>query len=415
MKQFFTIGCLILWTLQLQAQCEDVFTKNITHGDMHSLSTQTNILVSRVNFDYSIKFENSEEGITAVVTTTGHDYTLIKPLEKDDKLMFIAADGTKRPYNFIYDSEKTKVQNRAAYVNTVQLDMDALEWLSKNNIRQIRMVNMVEMKMYPYSLDDARHDQMQRTIKCFLQELDPTKVRDKEVTASMESIAANNTKKIDNKNTSAAATIARSSGSPCDQLTDEEEKALKRELALRKDELRNEIAEVREQNNTIKSRLAKDISLAKENAAKTQAAIAQQVLDARKRANIEIEEARAGVAKAIAEAQKTAASISEKAQLEALAVKTRSDQKIQEIQEEEAEKVANARKIASDKMVEAHQQFETAKEQYNVEIQTIKETVTEELQAIQKEVADKITAAKAKAREAQNLTAQDLLNILFCR
>jgi hypothetical protein len=79
MKYFFTISFLILWTLQLQAQCEGVFSKNIVHGDMHTLSTKTNILVARINFDYSIKFENSEEGITAIVTTTGHDYTLIKP------------------------------------------------------------------------------------------------------------------------------------------------------------------------------------------------------------------------------------------------------------------------------------------------------------------------------------------------
>jgi len=344
--------CTLLWLMVVtgwaQAQCKGVFVKNLQDERLHSLETINNTIITRVDFDYSIRFQNSEEGITDVVTTTGIAFSLIRPLEKDDKLMFISADGTKRPYDFIYDSEKTKVNNRAAYINTVQLDLDAIEWLANNDIRQIRMVNMVEKKMYPYSLDAQRKQELMRTLRCFLQELDPSKVKDRKVAGSMDALVKNNSNpppsssgKPKSSNNSAAAVIARTSGSPCDQLTDEEEKALKRELTLRKDALRNEIADVRAQNDKIKARLAKDVARAKENAATTQSEIAQQVLDARKRANIEIEQAREEVRKSIEEAKKTAASISEKAQLEALSVKQKSQKKIQEIQQEEAEKVAS--------------------------------------------------------------------------
>lgn len=356
MRYLFTILMLLGYTL-LQAQCANIFVKNLEDDKLHSLETINNTIVTRLDFDYSIRFQNSEEGVTAVVTTTGIAYSSIRPLEKDDGLMFISDEGIKRNYKFIYDSEKTKINNRSAYVNTVQLDLNALEWMANNDIRQIRMVNMVEKKMYPYSLDAQRREELMRTIRCFLKELDPSKVRDREVSGSMSGLAqskmtapSSSQEEKTNKNVSAAEVVARSSGSPCDQLTDEEEKALKRELALRKDALRNEIAEIRAQNDEIKSRLAKDISRAKENAATTQSEIAQQVLDARKRANIEIERTRAEVQKAIENAKKTASTITEKAQLEALAVKEKSQQKIQEIQQEEAQKVAQARASAAERV-----------------------------------------------------------------
>ena len=88
------------------------------------------------------------------------------------------------------------------------------------------------------------------------------------------------------------------------------------------------VAEVKANGAKTKQRLEKDISRARESAAKTQADIAQQVLDARKNANAEIEKSRAEVAKAIEEAQQNATSIIEKAQLEAMKAKEKSNSKI---------------------------------------------------------------------------------------
>lgn len=196
MKQVFNLLlCMFIFGNFAFSQCSTAFSKNIKHGNMHSLATKSQFLVTRSDFDYSIQFQNSEDGITAIISTTAHVASLIRPLEKDDKVMFISSSGVKKTYNFISDGEKTTIKNRAAYVNMLQLNMDELKWLANNVISQIRLVIMVEKKMYPYSLGGTRQVELKNTLKCFLGELDPTKVKDREVVSGLPTMSSTPDKK----------------------------------------------------------------------------------------------------------------------------------------------------------------------------------------------------------------------------
>jgi tetratricopeptide (TPR) repeat protein len=176
-----TITLILASYFTTYSQCDGDFSKNIKHGNVHYLATKSHVLVA----DYSIVFENSEEGITATITTTGYTEKVLMSMIKGDKLFFISSSGKRLLYDFISEGNRTTVKNRAVYSNTVQLNMKAMEWLAANSISQIRYVHMGEAKMYPFYLDASRQAELRRTATCFLEELDATKVKDKEIKSAL--------------------------------------------------------------------------------------------------------------------------------------------------------------------------------------------------------------------------------------
>jgi hypothetical protein len=172
-----TITLILASYFTTYSQCHGDFSKNIKLGNVHSLATKSHVFVAY----YSIVFENSEEGITATITTTGHiegTEKVLMSMIKGDKLLFISSSGKRLPYDFISEGNKTTVKNCAVYSNTVQLNMKAMEWLAANSISQIRYVHMRKAKMYPFYLDASRQVELRRTATCFLEELGATKGKD---------------------------------------------------------------------------------------------------------------------------------------------------------------------------------------------------------------------------------------------
>ncbi|MFN7119815.1 MAG: hypothetical protein ACK4TA_23680, partial [Saprospiraceae bacterium] len=161
------------WANLFAQDCTAFITKNVTIGGKHIVQSQSQVLVVRGSYSYSLEFISDEKGITAKVFSKGG-----VELNQEDEVIFVDSNNVRRSYRFIEMVELTKEGNMPVYQNLLQLNLAAIEWFSSADIAIIYIKNNTNKEMRKFTVVPERQVDFRRLSTCFYQQLDPTKVVD---------------------------------------------------------------------------------------------------------------------------------------------------------------------------------------------------------------------------------------------
>jgi len=139
------VRILILCTLlisfgeSLDAQCTTLLKENVRLTNGQRIITNSQKLVVRGNYAYSIHFEAGAKGIRAVFESRGGE----KP-NKDDELIFIPRSGQLRSYRFVDAVKTVSTSGAPEFVNELKLDIESGNWLANNDIGGVTLKNNVK-------------------------------------------------------------------------------------------------------------------------------------------------------------------------------------------------------------------------------------------------------------------------------
>ncbi|MCB0636973.1 MAG: hypothetical protein KDC54_10175, partial [Lewinella sp.] len=167
-------SCFLLFGGELRSQsCEELIADNRVIGGTHILRSQSQTLVVRGNYTYSMELISDDKGITALVVSKGGI-----EFNQDDEVIFMDANQTRRSYRFIGMAEINNEGGVPIHSNILQLDMTALQWFSNNLITTIYLKNNISNEMRKYTFTENRLREFNQLAGCFYQALDPTLVVD---------------------------------------------------------------------------------------------------------------------------------------------------------------------------------------------------------------------------------------------
>ena len=99
MRTKYTILVLLAWLAigEFSAQnCGVYIVENKMLAGVQQIRTQTNVLVVRSDFSYSIEFVNTIKGVQAKAVSKGG-----VELNQDDEIIFMDMAGTRKAYRFV--------------------------------------------------------------------------------------------------------------------------------------------------------------------------------------------------------------------------------------------------------------------------------------------------------------------------
>jgi len=266
------------------------------------ISSKPVTVVVRGGYSYGMHFSNTEDGVVAVVYSKAG-----QEINQDDEFIFVDANNKRKSYRFIDMGEVEKEGSVPVYMNTLQLDLPAIDWFSSTNITAIYLRNNISLQMRKLSIPQNRQGELRSNVSCFEKQLDRSMVKN--------TILANTEFKI-GRNSSASGSGSSAGGgrrvTDISLLNDEELAGLKQELVETKSRLRAEIQEEKDKANKIKAALQDEVNQARENAAEQKAKYAEEVLAARKASQDEIESSKATLAVKVSESKKNADEAMEK-------------------------------------------------------------------------------------------------------
>ena len=244
----FLFFLLFISSYSLQAQnCPNLIVENKTLGSSQILKSKDQTIVIRGTYSYSIEFNTSTNGIVAKVYSNGG-----VEFNQDDEIIFTDVTKKRQSYRFVEMGEVKKSGNTPIFINTLQLDMAAIEWFANSPINTLYLRNNVTNKMLKLTVTSNRQADFKNLAKCFNSSLDRGKVKDVKLTN-------NNFSPKPNGKSSGSPISATSAGgrriTDVSLLNDKELADLKQELATIKGKLREEINLEREKADKIKSQI----------------------------------------------------------------------------------------------------------------------------------------------------------------
>ena len=151
--------------------CSGVFTKDVSFSGMRAVESNYVLLFSNLDFKLGCAFSADKEHVTWHLSNTAALSNMQQPMRKNDKVMLVTSGGEKKIYTF-KRTPKNPHNSAQTITNLIGLSMSDLKWLQANRIAQIRLLNMVTAKMYPYRIPAKHQDEIQQIAACFLQELE---------------------------------------------------------------------------------------------------------------------------------------------------------------------------------------------------------------------------------------------------
>ena len=231
--------CLAILLTKISAQdCSALVPVSKVIGGSTVVYSSKVLLVVRGNYSYSIEFSNDDKGIIARVTSIAGD-----EINQDDHVVFVNPLNEKRTFRFTGLGEVVKTGATTGRVNTLQLDLPAVEWLSTNDITGFYVINNVKHQLQRITLLPNRTQEFRLLSGCFLNAIDKSKIKDiKSSEIASVGAAANIPKTIAGGPTSSIVGTAQIKKTPeATPPTDQEIADLKKELADTKTRLRAEI------------------------------------------------------------------------------------------------------------------------------------------------------------------------------
>ncbi|MBK8557516.1 MAG: hypothetical protein IPL65_17975 [Lewinellaceae bacterium] len=271
---------LLLSSSSLFSQdCASVMTDNKKIGGVQFISTNNLTIVVRARYSYQMQIFANEKGIFGRMTSIGGI-----EFNQDDQVLFADANGVERSYRFV-NMDEVLPGSVPSHRNILQLDKEAVEWLSISTIGYVTYINFVSRQKHKFEVSPNRQVDLNKMAGCFLAALDPNYLLDG------PRAAVSNTKTSQGGDGTAATT-----NKPANNVNnDKEVKDLRAELDKTKASLKAEIEAEKAKSDAIKAQLQQEVAEAREAAAQKKKEYADEVVAARKSSLDEIEKAKAEV------------------------------------------------------------------------------------------------------------------------
>lgn len=140
-------------------KCNTKLEQNTIQG-----KKETKTLPLRIATGYSIEFTALGGSLGATITSTD-----AHSLDKGDKIAFVAENKTQRSFAFVYEMRTVNSGGQKRFINAIQLDMKALNWLANNTFQQIQIVKTADNKTYSRRIDAEMQTSFAETVRCFLE------------------------------------------------------------------------------------------------------------------------------------------------------------------------------------------------------------------------------------------------------
>ena len=136
----FLFFILFFTGFSLQAQnCPGLIVENKTLGSSQILKSKDQTIVIRGTYSYSIEFNTSTSGIVAKVYSNGG-----VEFNQDDEIIFTDITKKRQSYRFVEMGEVKKSGNTPIFINTLQLDMAAIDWFANTKINTLSLIHISE-------------------------------------------------------------------------------------------------------------------------------------------------------------------------------------------------------------------------------------------------------------------------------
>ncbi|MCP4443257.1 MAG: CHAT domain-containing protein [Aureispira sp.] len=149
----------------------------MANKDLYISQTEPFTLALRSTDEYSIQFfysnKNNKKEFTAKFIGSGitHDDILYHTLNNGDFLKFISINTDSRFYTYTDAIQKTTFKGRKAYINTIKLDQEAIQWLANNSLSEIRLYDTKGSNIYPFRIHPEKDAKFGTYIRCFYHDL----------------------------------------------------------------------------------------------------------------------------------------------------------------------------------------------------------------------------------------------------
>ena len=174
----FLIICSSLFSLSAQ-DCSKFIAQNKTVNGTQILTSQQFTVIVRGSYSYAFSFQSDERGLTANVYSKGG-----VTFNKDDEIIFLDANQTRKSYRFIDIGYKEKQGTTPVHSNILQLDLEAVKWLANNAITIFYIKNNISNQMRKMTITGTRQSDMRQQAICFLKALDEDNIKEVDLTAT---------------------------------------------------------------------------------------------------------------------------------------------------------------------------------------------------------------------------------------
>lgn len=160
--RYATLLITLLINSTIQAQdCSGIIQENKKISGIQIVRTDLVTIVVRGGYNYGIEFFTDEKGIYARMTSVGGI-----EFNQDDQVVFVDFTGKERAYKFINLGEVVP-GNVPTHRNNLQLDLEAINWLSSTTITGVNLVNFVDRQKYKFTINPNRQSEFRNLCICF--------------------------------------------------------------------------------------------------------------------------------------------------------------------------------------------------------------------------------------------------------
>ena len=171
--RYATLFITSLITFGIHAQdCSGVIKENKKISGVQIVRSDLITIVVRGGYNYGIEFFTDEKGIYARMTSVGGI-----EFNQDDQVAFVDFSGKERIYKFINLGEVVP-GNVPTHRNNLQLDLEAINWLSGTTITGVNLINFVDRQKYKFTINPNRQSEFRNLCVCFSNVLETAAVKD---------------------------------------------------------------------------------------------------------------------------------------------------------------------------------------------------------------------------------------------
>ncbi len=396
MKVFIiSLACLLCTSLFGQElACTDIIVENKTIGSTQFLKTNFIRMIVRSNYSYSMCFESKDKGLFILIQTFNGGI-----LNLNDEVIFIDQLKVRRRFRFPQNGQIVTVNGSPVYENALQIDHESAQWFAQNKIVTFFVVNQLTNRMRKLSPQATRQNDFILSARCFVNSLNTLLIKEAPELIIKETHPSPNTN-------STPSFIH-----PQKRMSDPEVKALSADLDETKRRLRAEIAFEEERGRKIKLQLQQEIQLAQESAQVAKERYAREVLDARQRSQIEIDQVVEETQHMVVATRERASTAVSAYHLDVDSARAQAIIEIQDARLRAAEEVAEIRRRANEEIARLNSNLKEIRVQYSDEMATARENAVMEITAIRAQTASEIKKAKLALDQSRQFTSEEVQNV----
>lgn len=382
-------------TVAGQVNCLNLMDENNKVSSIHFLKSKSIPIILRSSHSYRLQLGNGVKGPYIKLFSLGAD-----KLNKNDEVIFIDQNQRRQTFKFADENETINDRGVSIHSNTLYLSKEDMEWFCVNRIDVVFIRFNLLLTMRKFTLEKDRSAELRQLSDCFWKTIDKTMIIDSNVDTKVQaSVSQQNQVKSNLPPPPPARSGAEANTFGADkELTD-----LKSELEATKKRVKQEIELELEKLEQVKRDLSDQVLLAQKQAANQKEAYANEVLDARKKAEAELNQIKLNNAIVVEQSKKNAETRLEEIAAEVASARLKAEQEVDRIKLESAQNIQEIRKESSEAIARLEKDMELTRLKYADEVAEAKSkslVMIDDIRAQVKNYVDSLSSSRISFQEA---------------